>query len=474
MVDTELINKHHLKDGPGWGWFFVLLFALTLLGGAARFHKLGSPSYWTDEMFQIHAAISGAGPGYVETRWALKWMSLAVESWEADGYATWLHLGLTEWNGRLAAASIGTISVGVLGLLTALAVGRRAGLVFALLLALSTWHIHYSQEARFYVPMFLYYNAALVLYFVASRRGSLLLQGLAMICALLAVSVKPTSMMIFVVIGLDIVGYWLQERRLPHSIRSTSVIVLGAIACIAVALKWAAVSDVTSFSMRGPGQSPLRVVGGAIYLTGLPVCLMAIATIRILWKEARRELIFFGAAATVPIVSFMTLASFMHVEMRYTLVCTYGWLALAAMSASVFVGRSQPKLGIIAAWAPAVIVVATLLLSDLIYFQSAYGNRGRWRDAYEYVGEHRMDGEEVFSYHSWEGMYYLQDNEIQNIRFDFDSLDTVQRDTWFVVKSKDSEFLDGHATLRAAFPTRTPYPQYNILVYLYRVKSPSD
>jgi len=85
-----------------------------------------------------------------------------------------------------------------------------------------------------------------------------------------------------------------------------------------------------------------------------------------------------------------------------------------------------------------------------------------------------MDGEEVVSYHSWEGMYYLQDNGIQNIRFDFDGLDTVQRDTWFVLKSKDSEFLDGHATLRAAFPTRTPYPQYTIHVYLYRVKSPSD
>lgn len=123
----------------------LLLIAIVVLAATLRLPTLGTQSLWYDEAatwFQV----SGT-PGQLLYRTA------------ADNYPplynilVWLlirFLGDAEWVLRLPAALLGIANVPLIYLLGRRLAGPTAGLVAALLLALSGFHVWYSQEARMY------------------------------------------------------------------------------------------------------------------------------------------------------------------------------------------------------------------------------------------------------------------------------------------------------------------------------------
>lgn len=119
--------------------------AVVVIAALLRFHNLGSESLWFDE--------------------AASWMqakdSLAdlIHRTAEDNYpplhnlilfVTIKFFGDGEWSLRLPSAILGVANIGALYWLGTMTVGRTAGLIGALMLALSPLGIAYSQEARMY------------------------------------------------------------------------------------------------------------------------------------------------------------------------------------------------------------------------------------------------------------------------------------------------------------------------------------
>jgi hypothetical protein len=206
--------------------------------------------------------------------------------------------------------------------------------------------------------------------------------------------------------------------------------------------------------------------------------LLACAGFVLLWRSRPRVAVFLASCVAVPLVAFGALTLMTSANVRYTFVNLYGWTALAAAGAWGAYEAARPHLPRIAAALPIAMALATLLLADLVYSVSAYGNRPRFRHAFEYIRAHRAPGEDVIAHSSWVGEYYLEDPEIRHVDIDFEGLDAIRRPTWFLVRSTDYElgqgrphWLDPEADLRAVFPTRTAFPQSTLRVYYYEPKT---
>lgn len=158
--------------------FFILILALFL-----RVYKLDElpPSLMWDEAAVGYNAFSIAS--YGKDEWG-QTLPLAFKSFEeykmpVNIYITSLFIkigGLNEWTTRLPAAIFGTLSVLIIFFLTRKIFNSNlAGLVSALLLAVSPYSIHFSRfahEANFAICFFM---LGLLLFFISLKKKSKLL-----------------------------------------------------------------------------------------------------------------------------------------------------------------------------------------------------------------------------------------------------------------------------------------------------------
>ena len=121
------------------------LLAIVLVASALRLPTLGTQSLWFDEAATWSQVEGTLGDLFIRT--------------SADNYPplynilAWLAvqvLGDAEWVLRLPAALLAVANVPLLYLLGRRIAGPSAGLLAAALLALSAYHVWYSQEARMY------------------------------------------------------------------------------------------------------------------------------------------------------------------------------------------------------------------------------------------------------------------------------------------------------------------------------------
>jgi 4-amino-4-deoxy-L-arabinose transferase-like glycosyltransferase len=165
---------------------YGLLIAVILLAGCLRFFRLGEWSLWGDEIFSL-----GSKPdGFVQST-----------TTQLIHWATAL-LGTSEWSARLVPALIGTVSIVLLYFPIRKLFGVPVAMLSSALLAVSPWHIYWSQNARFYVLLLLFYTLALLTFFIGLEEDkpwyliiSLVFFGLAAKERMLALVFLPVSLL---------------------------------------------------------------------------------------------------------------------------------------------------------------------------------------------------------------------------------------------------------------------------------------
>ncbi|MGH0028185.1 MAG: hypothetical protein ACQGVC_00210 [Myxococcota bacterium] len=469
-----------MSEGMSGRQFGILLLLVTLLALGLRLYRLGDPSLWSDEMFQARDSLVVANAGYLPTRWGMALAGAPLASLDPQRLADWRAAGVAPADMRLGSALVGALSVPLLALACAPWLTRRTALVFALLLATSTWHLEWSQQARHYTAIFLYSNLALALYALYLKQGALRWLALGLGLAFVAVTARATSLMVFGVIGLDVAVETLRRRRIalaPSALAAVAVCVAASLAVLFLRSLGSGAGgsgEQAAFLARKLGSSSFRVFAGNALLSGIPLVVLAAAGFVAHRRRAPREALLLAFVVAVPLLAFGALASFAHVEVRYTFVNHFGWLVLAALGAVALWDAVRPTLPALAAASPLLVVLASHAYAGLVYYESAYGNRPRWNHAFAYVGAHWKPGDALYAHSSWAGEYYLGSDRVRNVDLDFEGIDTLTGDTWFVVKSTAAEhgagrdhWLDAAARLRAVYPMRTAYPQDTVRVYHY-------
>src|SRR5512139_450774 len=137
--------------------YSTLLLVVLITGVAAflTFYKLGAWSFWGDEVFTL-----GSKPdGFIRS------LSTSLI------HATTGILGINEWNARLIPALVGIITIPVFYFIVSRLFGSSVGLISSALLAVSTWHIYWSQTVRFYALLLLLYSLALFSFYLALEKN---------------------------------------------------------------------------------------------------------------------------------------------------------------------------------------------------------------------------------------------------------------------------------------------------------------
>lgn len=144
-------------------WFGILALALAL-----RVYDLGGESIWIDEGFSVRVARLALPDLLQATRYDI----------HPPLYYLFLHawigwFGSTEVAVRSLSVVWGVLGVWAIGRLGRRLFGTETGLIAALLLAVSPFHVHYSQEARAYAQNLFFSLLSLTAFLHWMKRGGI-------------------------------------------------------------------------------------------------------------------------------------------------------------------------------------------------------------------------------------------------------------------------------------------------------------
>lgn len=380
------------------------LLALACLLGLTRFTRLGEWGLWIDEAFTFADALHVTDPVN----------PLGYGLWRA-----WLGAVGTlpsEVELRLPAAVFGWLTIPLLYFAGRPLVGGRGAAVASLMLAASSWHLYWSQCARFYtLSMALtLLGAGLALRGVERDRVGLLLVGLAL--AGLGTGAHPSAA--FVLGGL-VLGPLLLPRgaRLAPGPRVRRVclalLVLGAIG----GGLWA--SGVLERWSRVKGRPNLShlVLSSGFYLTPAIAVAALFGAVAALWtgrgadtEPGARNAVADGARVALCVSAIgwgaaLAASTQMRMSAQYVFVLLPWALLLAAVPLALERGRMALRGA--GALAYGALLVAPLLTDSFLYLTVRNGERPAWREAFSLVLEERRAGDLVMGMAAPVGQFYM-------------------------------------------------------------------
>lgn len=377
----------------------VALAAIVAVAAFLRFYKLGAWSFWGDEMLTIIDVPDGFTDGLLRRSLMLSTIQ-AMIGW----------LGVSEWSARLAPALVGVLSVPILYFPVRRMLGPAVALLFALLLALSPWHLYWSQNARFYILLLLFYTLALLFLYFGLHERRLLFSLVGLLFLALATRERLLALFLVPVFG----SYMAITALLPGpgiSIRrfsTRSLLLLLGLLLVALLFAMPYLRDFAGWltGFGAANNTPLWLGAGVLYYLRLPIAVLAAVGAISLCAEKRQAAILLSLSATIPLLVLMIISSFHYTANRYAFVSLTSWLILAAAGTHALIRHTtRTKM-----WPALMILMLALidpLSEDAFYFTINNGNRDDWKSAFALVQERREPGERVISNHGPLASYYM-------------------------------------------------------------------
>jgi len=212
-MEKSLTLKQKFCDNK----IFLIVLIITVFAGAIRFFQLGDHSFWYDEAASVKNVqqileVPQQGP----------WGPFSFTRGERVPplyffvVVPFYLIANNEWILRLSTVFFGIFSIPLIYFLGKLLVNENVGLISAFLLAISPFHIYYSQELRPYSLFLLLTISAFILFILATRNNNLKYFWLLIIT--ITLGIYTHLYMVFVLALLDIV-FLIQWRKYRHLLK---------------------------------------------------------------------------------------------------------------------------------------------------------------------------------------------------------------------------------------------------------------
>ena len=392
---------------------WILLAALAV--GLVRFLRLARWSLWFDEAVtwtDYHHSLENAEIGSTLGYRAIG-AAVALLGGVPDEFALrflpalsgWLAIPLAFWAFR------------------PLAGGRRAAGA-ALLLAASAWHVYWSQNARFYTmaQAVSLLGAGIAVRGLWSRR--LVLTGAGIVVGALAVAFHPSGGLVLPALVVAPLLLRLRKDFAPApDPRAGAIGLLLFAGFLLLRLGWVW-RTLQNYMWQKPQSSPAHfLLTTGFYVTPVLATAALVGTIVAVRRRDPFHL-FAALVAAIVVLSAVVLSLFARISAQYVFVAL-PWIALLACvpllgpeSANESATASEPGARTAGAssspvTAPALragwlaVLVLPSLATTVLYFTVRQGERPQWREAYEFVWNHREEGDLVLGMEASVGEYYL-------------------------------------------------------------------
>jgi len=472
--------------------FWLYLLVLTALAGALRLYNLGDYSFWEDELYTVRSSGTASRDfqpehfGYLPPIVGLTAGGVNTDELTRENVAQWQAMGVTEWNTRIGPALIGILTIPLLALASRRLLGDRATLIAALLLALSPWHLFWSQAGRFYILQFLCFNLACLWYLRACLERSTRLAVGASLALILAYLSHPPAILIGLILLGDVIVTLIRKDQIGLTKIGWALGIGAGLACVGYQL-YTMTAATVDYSYHGSLQGhSWKVIAASMVMRNHPVVLAAAGLALLgLIRTKPRLILFLLMVGSLPALALMALALAVdhfgvstYVHERYCFMIHFAWIALAALGLSAAWDAIEPQKGrSVAAVGVAVLAVA-LLWQDLSYFQD--GDRRRWKEAFNYLQPLRQPGEDVACFSGKRvpiARYYLQTDDVlayERFPTSPQMLGELTRPTWLVLPAVSATrgelfpWLNDHAELKRYYDLRVMQPFASIRVYYYQ------
>jgi hypothetical protein len=449
---------------PGWLVELTLAGLIILIAAVLRFYKLGEWSFWGDEAFTI----SGKEDGFNFSVWR---RSLATD---LIRFST-AYFGISEWSARLFPALFGVLTIPLVYFPIRKLFNRETALLTGLLLAVSPWHLYWSQNARFYTLLLLFYSLGLLLFHIAMEEdrpwlllSSLVLFGFAARERLIALFFVPVLVTYLILV-------WLLPFEKPKGFNLRNLILfLSPLVLAAIFFAGPYVANLGGW-FEGFGRintSPFWIMAGTVYYINLPTVIIALFGCLYLLIRKNRSALLFGINSVLPLIAIAGLSVFQYAANRYVFISLITWLLLAALAISELFKNTE-GIGRILVTGVLAIIILVPLSENVLYFQYQNGNRDNWKAAFEYIESHREDGDIILSPNTDVSDYYLQEEARYLGNWDPSSYHEQSR-VWIIEDLNVAElqpqiipWLRENTVEKANFDVNVQARNFKMRVYLY-------
>jgi len=464
IEEIMMLNRLSKIRIPGWIVELSILAIIIILSATLRFYKLGEWSFWGDEAFTISTKEDGFNYSILRRSMATDLIRFSIS-----------YLGVSEWNARLTPALIGIITIPLIYFPTRRLFGIGTALLTVAFLAISPWHLYWSQNARFYTLLLLFYSLGLLTFQIALEEdrswlfiGSLFLFGLAARERLIALIFLP-------VICLYLISIWLLPFDKPKGFRCKNLLLFLAPIFIVGILFIAPYAANLGAWFQGFGRvntTPFWILAGTTYYVNLPILIIASFGCLYLLIRKNRTGLLLGINAFLPLATIMILSTFHYAANRYLFITLISWFILAAFAIVELYKNSEGATRVLALGLLTLALLAPLS-EDVLYFQYQNGNRDNWKAALNYVEENRQNGDLVISANTDVSNFYLNEQTISMNNWDPGEISEGYR-AWFIEDMNVAElqpellsWLKDNTVEKANFDVHAQARNFKMRVYFY-------
>lgn len=423
---------------------YVWLGLITLLAAALRFYKLGTWSFWIDEIYTINHALSHFSTAQLildNIPPARNWVPVSVML-SAQVFNVWM---VSEFNARLVAAIFGIITIPALYFPIKNIFNTRVALIMVLLLAVSTWHLEWSQNARGYTSLLLFAWLAVFAFYFGFEKDRVSYFIWFFVFLYLSASERLIALFLVPALVLYLLAIKFLPIEKPVGLRAKNLyILLAPILFLGVyelyslirngeSIIGAILAEIVSTFFGKPIESPFTQTIFQVFKLGVPLFALSLLSGIYIWRQRTRAGWLFVLNAVVPFFLVILVTPFMFTEERYAFITLPAWLALAAIGIDALLVRVKQYERILA-FGLLFVLLADSSGANLLYYRINHGNRWDYRSAFEIVQANLQEGDMVVSTFSEMGNYYLKRDDV--VRWDDINKETVEnggRRVWFVI-----------------------------------------
>ena len=424
----------------------VLLTVVVAFGAALRFWNLGQWSFWIDEVFTVRDSQNLSLNSLQSIPNPIPYLAVKLSIRIA---------GNSEWGSRLIPCIVGIASIPAVFGFGRTLFNWRVGLLSSAFVACTSWHLFWTQNARYPVFTFLFAVLTAWCFYLSLERDSTLLTIGALACCLCLILTHTLSVVIVPALATYAVICLLEKSNRKRWLNLSIFFIAFTLPVFALAFP-----EVRDYLFSGWGRnewqrSPIYIVLTLVQGVSVPVAVAAFfGVVAMPFNKSTRFLLCF---AGVPLALFLVASQFQNVAGYYLFWTTAGYFIFAGVACEQVWNAIENKTArILGILVPCVLVV-TLLSQDYLYFKIENGGRPKWREAFAAIQTEMRSTDKVVLSEPEMGKYYLPEvpqiyiGALLDDKEDFERQweDSGKDRLWFVVDVASFNVFDADENVRS-------------------------
>ncbi len=429
----------------------ILLICIVCIGALLRLWHLGTWSFWIDEVLtvidaeELSLSNSPINP--------IPYIAAKFSVYIGEGLS-FMTEGSGEWNSRFIFCAAGILSILIIFILGQSLYNSRVGLLAASFVALSNWHLFWSQNARSYILTFLFAAMTAWFFYQSIEKDSTLWTIYALISCICLILSHLLAAAIVPALATYAIFQLHAERNRKRWKNMFLFFIPFAIPVLMLAHPQIRGYISSGWGLNEWGRSPLYIILTIVQGVSIPIAITAFFAVIV--RPIDRPTLFLICFAGAPLGLLLIASQLQNVAGYYLFWSTPAYFILAAVTCDyVWEGIKLEGSSILRILVPCVLLL-TLLSQVFLYFRYENGGRPKWKEVFEAIQTEHKPADRLVLSEPKMARYYLPKSESIHVgellrdraAFEREWNSSGKKRLWFIVDVASFNVFDADKVVR--------------------------